>query len=104
MPSAACAGNAPRALPYSEVMTRLFIRQTLSLVHDDLHLSTGTKGQIMQRIRLNSLPWNEGKRYALSECSDQQLSLHQSKVVANADTGTSSEGNVGVAWNLSLAF
>ena len=58
----------------------------------------------MHRIRLNSLPWNEGKRYTLSERSNQQLPLHQSKVVANADTGTGPKGDVGVAWKLFLAL
>jgi hypothetical protein len=58
----------------------------------------------MHRIRLNSLSWNEGKSHTLSECSNQELSLHQSKVVANADKGTGSKGDVGMARNLSLAF
>ena len=71
---------------------------------DDFHLAAWREGQIMHWIRLDGLPWHQGKGHALGQSRQQQLSLHQRKVIADADAWPCSKGKVGVAWQLLFSF
>src|SRR5450755_2244801 len=68
--------------------------------YDDFHLAAWRKGQMMLRIRLDGLPWHQGKAHAPGQRRQQELSLHQRKVIADADAWPGSKGKIGVAWQL----
>src|SRR5712692_5217025 len=61
------------------------------------HLDCRLRSQGYLWIKLNSLSWRQLKGDVLSQSHEEQMSLHQRKVAADADARTCTEWHVGVA-------
>src|SRR5258708_27920003 len=76
----------------------------LSAPHNHLYAILWTKRKRLHRIWLDLLACYQFKGHALSEGSQEKLSLHHGKVVTNADARTRSERQEGIARQLLLVF
>ena len=81
-----------------------YTRYLHAFLSDDFHLTAWTEREMVNDIRHDMLSRNETKCVVLSDGSDQELALHESEVVPNADAWPCTERNVGRAQQKLLAL
>src|SRR3954470_22616947 len=81
----------------SEFAAILNLLHPLSAPHNHLYAILWTKRKRLRRIWLYLLTCYQFKGHALSESSQEKLSLHHGKVVTNADARTRSKRQEGIA-------